>query len=358
MKRRILCAAAIFLFCSFCSAFAQKAESAKKYHDWWNDRWPGEPLKSPDSKKLPLMSVRSNKFVDPQGNTVLFRGVSIGDPDKLVNQGHWNRDFFVQVQRYGARLVRIPVHPVAWRERTPKQYLLLLDQAVAWCTELGMYVDIDWHSIGNLKTGLFQDPMYDTSMEETFQFWHIIARHFAGHNTVAFYELFNEPTSYQNQLGPARWEEWKGTNEDLIAVIRAFDAEKIPLVAGFDWAYDLTPLHESPIQAEGVAYVTHPYPWKRSKPWEPKWDEDFGFAAGRYPVVATEIGFEPAPGANSEGADYGAAITKYLESRGMSWVAWVFDPEWGPSLIKSWDAYALTAEGEAFKQAMQAAPTK
>ena len=202
----------------------------KKIHTWWDERHPGEPLTSPLSRKLPLISVRGNRFVDPDGNTVLFRGLSISDPDKIESQGHWSKKHFSRVKETGARLVRIPVHPVAWRDRTPEHYLALLDSAVGWCTELGMYVIIDWHSIGNLKSGLFQDPMYNTSMAETFAFWRTIARHFKGHNTVAFYELFNEPTLYFNQLGRMSWDEWKGLNEDLISVIRAFDGEKIPLV--------------------------------------------------------------------------------------------------------------------------------
>jgi len=100
-------------------------------------------------------------------------------------------------------VVRIPVHPVAWHERTPAEYLRLLDQAVEWPTDLGMYIDLAWHSIGNLTTGLFQDPMYDTSQQETYNFWRIVARHHTGHNTVVFFELFNEPTTFRNQLGPS-----------------------------------------------------------------------------------------------------------------------------------------------------------
>ena len=42
------------------------------------------------------------------------------------------------------------------------------------------------------------------------------------------------------------WDEWKKINEDIIKLIRAFDNETIPLVAGFDWAYDLTPLNYDP----------------------------------------------------------------------------------------------------------------
>ena len=337
------------------AAMAGKARQ-KKIHTWWDERHPGEPLTSPLSRKLPLISVRGNRFVDPDGNTVLFRGLSISDPDKIESQGHWSKKHFSRVKETGARLVRIPVHPVAWRDRTPEHYLALLDSAVGWCTELGMYVIIDWHSIGNLKSGLFQDPMYNTSMAETFAFWRTIARHFKGHNTVAFYELFNEPTLYFNQLGRMSWDEWKGLNEDLISVIRAFDGEKIPLVAGFDWAYDLTPLRINPVEAGGIAYVTHPYPHKRTLPWEPKWEEDFGFAAERFPLIATEIGFTTGKGGIADNAAYGTAIVSYLEGRGISWVAWVFDPEWTPSMINSWDTYTLTESGEFFKGAMQAEP--
>lgn len=221
-----------------------------------------------------------------------------------------------------------------------------------------MYIDIDWHSIGNLKTELFQDPMYDTTMKETFTFWRTIARHYRDNNTVAFFEFFNEPTTFNDQLGRMSWDEWKRINENLIILVRSFNKQTIPLVAGFDWAYDLTPLRTSPIEAEGVAYVTHPYANKRPKPWEPKWEEDFGFAAAKYPVVATEFGFGLRTGTTINPDDYGPSIIKYLEGKGISWIGWVFDPQWGPPLLSSWDTYALTPAGEFFKQAMQANAAK
>ncbi len=320
----------------------------KRAHQWWNDRPAGARPYTTNAQKMPLISVQGNKFFDPQGHTILFRGLSISDPDKLEGQGHWNRNHFVKVKEFGVMIVRIPVHPVAWRKRTPAEYLKLLDQAVEWCTDLGLYIDLDWHSIGNLTTGVFQDPMYETSQQETYNFWRTAARHFAGHHTVAFFELFNEPTTFRDQLGPVNWTEWKRIQEDLIAIIRANNARAIPLVAGFDWAYDLTPLNLAPINAEGIGYVAHPYSNKRPRPWEPKWEEDFGFAAAKYPVIATEFG-----GFNDAGAPnaYGPAIIKYLEGKGISWMVWCFDPEWGPTLISNWD-YKLTPSGEFAKAAM------
>jgi hypothetical protein len=352
MKKTLLLIVALFLGSSWHQTISAQQE-AKKYHDWWNDQNIGKPLDSPKAKKLLLIQVRGNKFVDARGDTVLFRGLAISDPDKIEHQGHWSKNHFVKVKELGTMLVRIPVHPVAWRERTPAKYLELLDQAVEWCTELGMYVMIDWHTIGNLKMGLFQDPMYNTTQTETYEFWRTIARHFIGNNTVAFYELFNEPTLFNGQLGRMSWSEWKNINEDIIYLIRSYDREKIPLVAGFDWAYDLTPLLIEPIEAQGIGYVTHPYPHKRTKPYEPKWEENFGFAASRFPVMATEFGFTLGKEGMAENGDYGKAIINYLEGKGIGWIAWVFDPEWYPSMFKSWDTYKLTESGEFFKQAMQ-----
>jgi len=345
-------------------AEAGQTNVSKRLHAWWRDSAPGQRTYTANSKQMPLISVEGNKFVDPTGNTVLFRGMSISDPDKLEMQGHWSKAHFAKIKEMGTKLVRIPVHPAAWRERTPTEYTKLLDQAVGWCTELEMYIILDWHTIGNLETGVFQDPMYETTKQETYNFWRTMARHYAGHNTVVFYELFNEPTTYRNQLGPVSWDAWKKSVEEQITIIRAYNPQAIPLVAGFDWAYDLTPLILSPIAAEGIGYTTHPYSNKRSQPWEPKWEEDFGFAAAKYPVIATEFGgfarppaaeSQPSATASSERANrnaaYGPAIIKYLEGKGISWTVWCFDPEWGPTLIRNWD-YQLTPSGEFAKAAL------
>jgi endoglucanase len=351
MKARFCCFSVIVAL-AFGFASAAQTPQQPKLGSWWNELAPGARPYRANAKKLPLISVKGNKLVDPDGKVILFRGLAISDPDKLASQGHWSREHFVKVQEIGAKVVRIPVHPVAWRGRTPSEYIKLLDQAVDWCTELNMYIMLDWHSIGNLTTGLFQDPMYETTLQETYSFWRIMARHYAGHNTIAFWELFNEPTTYKGQLGPVAWSEWKQICENEITIIRAYNPQALVLVAGFDWAYDLTPIREAPINAVNIGYVTHPYSNKRSQPWDPKWEEDFGFAAATYPVVATEFGGAQAAPAGATQAAYGPSIIKYLESKGISWLVWCFDPEWGPTLIKDWQ-YTLTPSGEFAKKIMR-----
>ncbi len=145
---------------------ATQQKSDTQPRPWWNQRFGRRARNNADDKKLPLIRVEGNKFVDPQEKTVVFHGVSIADPDKIEKQGHWNKDIFQHVKDLGANLVAHSGPSGSLRERTPQQYFELLDQAVQWCTDLGMYVDIDWHSIGNLKMELFQDPMYDTTQKE------------------------------------------------------------------------------------------------------------------------------------------------------------------------------------------------
>lgn len=306
---------------------------------------------------LSKVSVSKNNFVTSDSRTIIFRGLNTSDPDKLEMQGHWNKAYFEEIKNWGANLVRFPVHPTAWKKRGKENYLKLLDNGIQWAGELGMYVIIDWHSIGNLKTEMYQSDNYDTTKKQTFDFWRTIGKKYGKNTTVAFYELFNEPTDYNNELGTITWDEWKELNQEMIIIIRANGGGGIPLVAGFNWAYDLTPVRENPLDIEGIAYVSHPYPQKKEKPWEGKWTKDWGFVKEKYPLILTEIGF---CGPNDVGAhmpvisdeSYGDAITNYADENEISYMIWVFDPEWAPRLFNDWN-YTPSRHGKYFKKKLQ-----
>ena len=306
--------------------------------------------------ELPKISVKDNNFVTADGKIFIFRGFNTSDPVNLLRLGHWNKAYFEEMKAWGANIVRFPIHPTAWRKQGKKEYLKMLDEGVQWAKEVDMYVIIDWHSIGNLRTEMYQSDMYETTQKESFEFWRTMANHFKGNTTVAFFELFNEPTIYNGQLGTCSWADWKSLMEETIGIIRANGGTAIPLVAGFNWAYDLTQVATDPIKAEGIGYVSHPYPMKRSKPWEEQWTKDWGFVKDKYPLILTEIGFS---GAEEQGAhvpvisdeSYGDAITKYCDARGISWVVWVFDAQWAPRLFSDWN-YTPTRHGKYFKKAL------
>jgi hypothetical protein len=308
---------------------------------------------------LPRVHVEGNKFVTANGKTIVFRGLDTSDPAKLAAEGHWNQEYFEEMKKWGANIVRFPVHPDRWRAHGKEDYLKLLDKGVEMAESLGMYVIVDWHSIGNLRSEMFSRPSYETTQKETFEFWRTMSIHFKDNPAVACFELFNEPTIESGKLGTCSWREWKELVEEIITIIRAHGAKAIPLVAGFNWGYDLTPVATEPIEAEGIAYVSHPYPQKRNKPWEEQWTKDWGFVSQKYPVILTEIGF---CGPDDRGAhvpvisdeSYGDAITKYCAERGISYTVWVFDPRWSPMLFSDWD-FTPTRQGRYWKTALQKA---
>lgn len=306
---------------------------------------------------LSPITVDGNRFVNPAGETVVFRGVALIDAAALVDRGTWSRDYFEKAASWSANVVRVPVHPADWRRLGEEEYLKLIDQAVQWSAELGMYVIIDWHSIGNPLTDVYHRPEYITSRGETFRFWHTIAMRYKGNPAVPFYELWNEPTNQNGRMGRLPWKDYKAYMEELIFMIRAIDETKIPMVAGFNFGYTLTDVKQDPISFPGVAYVAHPYPQKRPAPWVEDWERDWGFVADRYPVFCTEFGYMSADGPGAHvpviGDEvYGEAIIDYFEKKGISWTVWVFDYDWSPQLLAD-EAYTPTAQGRFFKKKME-----
>jgi len=307
---------------------------------------------------LPLVAVSGNHFVKPDGTTFVFRGLALSDPAELARKGQWGRRYFEEARKWNANVVRVPVHPEAWRRLGEEAYLKMLDEAVQWSGELGMYVIIDWHTIGNMLTGVYHRPGYITSRDETFRFWYTIAERYKNDPVVALYELYNEPTNRDGNMGPMPWGDYRKLIEDLTFMIQSINPRAIVLVAGFNWGYDLSQVRYDPVRAGNVAYVTHPYPQKRREDWETNWQRDWGQVAEKYPVVATEFGFMSA---GERGAhvpvigdeSYGEAIIAFFEQRGISWTPWVFDAEWSPMLIENWN-YEPTRQGKFFRDKLRA----
>jgi len=355
MKRHIAFLVMISIVLISCSV-AVAGEGKEGSGDWWYVPYPEPFDASKIETNLQFIHVEDNRFVDEDGNTKVFYGVNISDPDKLIKNGRWSKAHFQVVKDWGANLVRVPVHPVAWKGRGKVEYFKLLDQAVTWASELDLYLNIEWHGIGNLQTEVFQHPMHYTTRQETYNFWRDISFRYAGIPAVAFYELFNEPTTYFGQLGQISWAEWKVIVEQMIVIIFAHDTKVIPLVGGFDWAYELRSVGGNPIDFKGIGYVSHPYPMKAQQPWEENWEKDFGYVADTYPLMAAELGFMAAelPGAHIpviSDEEYGRRILTYFEKKGISWTAWCFDPDWPPQLISDWD-YTPTTQGAFFRAYM------
>lgn len=353
---------ASFIIFAVLFAFVKQNAFAAQQVEWWNIPYP----KSFDQSQLieqNFIRVQGNKFVDEQNETFLFKGMNIASPDKLKAQGKWNKALFEELKAWGANTIRVPIHPIGWRALGENDFALLIDDAVIWANDLGLYLILDWHSIGYLPDALFQHPMYETNEQETLRFWQFISARYANVPTIAVYEIFNEPTDIGGKAGTADWDEWKTFNEKVIDLIYAHDRSVIPLVAGFNWAYELTEVIANPVDRQGVAYASHPYPQKEKLKVRNRdtlfaaWDKSWGHVAKTYPIIATELGWvnEDGYGAHIPVIDdgsYGPFIVDYMHHRGVSWTAWCFDPDWSPTMIKDWN-FTPTQQGAFFKKVLQ-----
>ena len=335
---------------------------------WWEIPYPQslDPAALPENQSW--IAVDGNRLVDQSGNPVILRGFNIADPHKLHRDGRWNDEIFDAAKSWGANAVRIPIHPVSWRKNGPSWILARIDEAVHWANARDLYLIIDWHSIGNLDTELFQHPMYETTFSETMNFWRDVALRYRNIPTVAVYELFNEPTHNYigvnpESLGRYDWNRWREMMEELIDLVRTYNPRAVPLVAGFDWAYDLREIAERPIRRENIAYASHPYPQKggltepTQETFFAQWDRHWGFAAKEYPLILTEVGWATStePGAHvpviHDDNTYGPSLMEYSDRHGISLIVWNLDPDWAPSVIKDWD-YTPTTQGRFFKEAL------
>jgi endoglucanase len=316
--------------------------------------------KNTGGQALQLLKVRGNKIVDPGGNPVILKGVCIADPAMVKQYGYWSEDYFRQAAAWGAKLIRVPIHPNTYRALGKETVFSLLNDAVGWSEKYGMYAIIDWHSEGNPVSGIFPDPEnpYMTTMAETKDFWAATAEKFKDRPAAAFYEIFNEPAAIDWKGGKLSWHEWQVWADEVIDTIYKINPNAIPVVGGLDFAFNFQDIGSTAFRNKGIALAAHPYPGHAGQPWEENWEKNFGFMAKSYPVIMTEFGFDPGdkimPSVYKADADYGRRILAFAKEKGMSWTAFVWADlaGWPMPLYKGMD-YTPTICGKFFKEELK-----
>jgi hypothetical protein len=309
----------------------------------------------------PRLRVVGNRIVDPGGKPRVLNGLNIGDIVELKQEGHLSEEYFRKMAEWGAQVVRIPIHPGNYREYGQEQTFTLIDRAVEWSKINGMYVIIDWHSIGNMINGNFLSPsnIYYTTKEETKAFWRSVAERYKNEPAVAFYEIFNEPAACSSLLWDRlTWTAWRDTADEVIDVIYANNPKAIPIVSGISFASDMHSYIEAPLRNKGIVLGAHPYPGSISEPWEVNWEKHFGYLSENYPIMLTEVGFDPndtfVPEVYKAGVDYGFRIINYAKVRNISWIAFVFykGQYWPMPLFQNWQTFEPTESGTFFRNAL------
>lgn len=310
------------------------------------------------ANKMPKISIDGTRFVTDDGKEIVFKGVALPDPVRLDAAGHWSEKYFDEIKAWNCNVVRIPVSPQKWRDPGPDKVFELIDRAISLCKQRDIYIVIDWHSMGNLHEEKFQGDSRITTKKETLEFWAAVAKRYNGENTIAFYETFNEPTTFFGKLGEMSWDQWRDITKMIVAEIRKYDTGTIPVVAGLKWAYDLTEVKDKPFDIENIAYSVHPYPMKAKEPWEENWEKTWGYVADKYPMIALEFGYniEGEKGAHVPTIgteEFGKRIINYFSKKGVSWTVWCFDWQWQPRLLKDETYEATETQGAFFKNVLQ-----
>jgi hypothetical protein len=326
-------AALFFLFVALCtwsnSAHAARRRTALSYDTY-------------ATANAASLQVSGNQILF-NGKPVRLRGIAMGDVwDYQWSRQNLNSVYASVANNWKGNVVRLSVHPGAWRDRRV-QMLDFLRQHTTAALNNGLFVIITWHSIG-YPDGYYQpvDPSwgyapynYDSDFALAKDFWASVSSQF-NDGRIAF-ELWNEPVLSNADNGTSQWADLKGYWQQLTDVIRGNDNNSLLLATGNQWAYNLKGIRNNPLPDVNTAYTWHVY--ANSGHNDPaEWNATLDGLDKVKPIVVTEWGFDP----NTTNHYSGTAETfgykfrdGFLEARGLHSTGWCLNANYGPSLVKS-----------------------
>ncbi|MCM1273007.1 MAG: cellulase family glycosylhydrolase [Clostridium sp.] len=268
------------------------------------------------------LSVKGTDLVDKDGNKYQLKGVSTHGiawfPDYV------NKDAFQTFRDdWGANLVRLAMYTdenSGYCTDGDKDYLKgLVDKGVQACTELGMYVIVDWHVLHDLNPQVYKD--------EAKKFFEEMSSKYKGYDNV-IYEICNEPN------GGTSWEDVKSYAEEVIPVIRANAPDAIIIVGTPNWSQDVDIAANNPVTGyDNIMYAIHFYAATHTDGIRSK--VTTALSAG-LPVFVSEFSICDASGNGA--IDYNQAELWFdlVEKNNLSYAAWnVSNKDETSSLIKS-----------------------
>ncbi len=287
------------------------------------------PPHSAHAISTPWLTVSGRYIKDPAGNTVVLRGVSLVDvaladsrSRKATQQIEMVTD---NANGWYARVVRLPVYPDAidgqpgWNAGPDAYFNGHLNPAIQECVARQIYCIIDWHYIKDYNTA-------DVDAA-TRAFWSYVAPKYKNTPNVIF-ELYNEP------IYPDNWSTWKSVAQPWVNLIRAAAPNNLILIGGPRWSQNVASAATDPFTGRNLVYVAHIYPEHGG---QSVWDAWFGSSSSAVPYFVTEWGWQQGGSLPTNGtlSGYGQPFGAYLDSKGISWTAWVFDMYWQPVMFDS-----------------------
>lgn len=297
------------------------------------------------SQTKPWLHVDGNQIKDVSENLVTLRGVSIIAPEYATGNPYnpktpaeyiaWLGD---STKGWYSRIVRIPVCEL---NTNPAKAYSFINPLVQQAINLGLYVIIDFHNVSDYGSG-------GTNQTTVLNFWKYFAPKYADSSNVLF-EVYNEP------VNPAEWAQWKSFIQPVVNAIRTVAPKNIILMGSPQWSTYTKYAVANPIAGENIVYVYHIYP-NQGTPTSSLLNQKFGNAANSIPVMITEFGWNKDAGYSDDitygtTSNWGVPFRTYMDAHpNISWVNWVFDNYWMPSIFdQNWDIMENENQGEYIK---------
>lgn len=298
-----------------------------------------KPIFSEDASGYPsMLTAQGTGFVNAEGEQIVLHGIMAPDPQKIDQEKHFNEEYYEKIFSLGANAIRIPVHPD--RYHNDEYYLWrYLDKLVGWAGKHKLYAIIDWHYIGNIKTGVGKEmpSIKEKPMEYSVEFWKKTAAYFKDVPNVIF-ELYNEPSDIKA-------EDWNECAGELVKTVRETGAKQLLILGAPDYSYNLSWIDSTTIQDENMGFVAHVFPNRIG------WEKDLNRFADRYPLIVTEWGYIDSDLSTKQfylkgsREKFGEPFAAYLKEKKISWVGCWYDDGWEPQMFFP-DSEELTLWGE------------
>ncbi|MCR4838511.1 MAG: cellulase family glycosylhydrolase [Eubacterium sp.] len=257
------------------------------------------------------LQVNGVDLCSESGEKIQLKGVSTFGIIWSEGCENINQEAFKTVQSWGANTIRLAVYTEGGyggycETSVPRSTLdQTIENGVAYATNLGMYVIIDWH--------ILSDNNPNKYIEEAKSFFEKYSAKYADYTNV-LYEICNEPN------GSTTWAEVKSYADTIIPIIRKHDDDAIILVGTPTWSQDVDEASKNPVkEKKNVMYVLHFYAaehkeWLRTKITTAR-------NAGA-PVFISECNICNANGDGS--VDYSSASEwkKFIKDNNLSFIGW------------------------------------
>lgn len=256
----------------------------------------GQPVKEHGA-----LSVKGTQLVDEKGAPVVLHGMSFGWHN-LWPRFYNKKAVHELVTQWKSTVVRasmgIQLNDSGYL-KSPGYSEKLMRRVIEACIRENVYVIVDWHD-------------HNIHEKEAVDFFARLAADY-GNNPHVIWEIFNEP-DYET------WPEVKAYSEKVIAAIRKHDPDNIILVGSPKWDQDILLPAADPIKGyENLMYTMHFYAGTHKKWLRDRTDE--AIKAG-LPIFVSECAGMEATGDGPIDEVEWDAYVRWMDERGISWVAW------------------------------------